>query len=105
MASRRLRLIKLGLAATVGAFLVVFLVLKLMPDAESKPVQATVTAIRPADDAYHMMVWVTAQAPTGEVSSTIVPLQNLRCRVGDTVDGVLRGTTMSLRERTCRRRS
>ena len=68
-------------------------------------VQATVTNIRPADDAYHAMVWITAQASTGVVGSKAVPLQDLRCELGDTIEGELRGLTLSLNERSCRRAS
>ena len=105
MAAQRLKFIKLGLAAIIGAFTVAILALQLLANAKREPVQATVTAIRPADDAYHAMVWVTARTSTGAVNSRIVPLKDLQCRVGDAIDGELRGAALSLHERTCRRPS
>jgi hypothetical protein len=105
MANWRRRTLQTLLIGLLVAFAAAVTVLKLMPEAPVRPMHATVTAIRPADDAYHAMVWVTARTSTGLVGSRVVPLRDLRCRVGDDVDGQLRGTTFSPNERTCRRTS
>ena len=103
MIRRGLRYTKFVLAALFLALFAAMLVLKFLPKPEPKPVQAIVTYIAADPDGLHAMVRVTARTREGYFGSRSIGLQNLSCRVGDTIDGELRGTSLSINEQSCRR--
>jgi hypothetical protein len=73
------------------------------PEMQPRPVIASIVRIGPQPDAYHAMTYVLARSAEGYQRSRFVAVQNLKCRVGDRVDGQVRGRTLSFNERTCRR--